>query len=266
MEVIADRDIPFLRIKYETDGVIDAQLLGAMIAEVGTNFQRFERRRNHLKLTVHASGTGSWWIEFAVAGTLSAAAAGLYIKELGAYVGFLADVISIVQGFKKGKITAQDRKTIKALNEPIARDQARQVNIVINGDGNTVNIDRKISEKIAAAIDAPARTVKDNQNGTFSAENLADKLFASRPAASQLLKGLPAPEGMSVLNGVYGTVFNVHGEWYVRLEGQQGVLHPLVFEPWRFAFSDGDAFRFHGNWEGAKYRIQRAERILKLGR
>lgn len=62
------------------------------------------------------------------------------------------------------------------------------------------------------------------------------------------------------LEGKPGTVLDVKGRWYVRLEGEGGVLNPLELSA-GVVVEDEGAYFFDGSWEGRSYRIRAARRI-----
>jgi hypothetical protein len=58
-------------------------------------------------------------------------------------------------------------------------------------------------------------------------------------------------------------VIDVKGRWYVRLEGEGGVLNPLELAP-DVVVQDGRSYSFDGAWEGRSYRIRAAHRSAEL--
>jgi hypothetical protein len=59
------------------------------------------------------------------------------------------------------------------------------------------------------------------------------------------------------LEGQFGTILDVHGEWYVRLEGEGGVLNPVRLER-AVEVRDTYVYQFDGVWEGRSYYIRAA--------
>ncbi|MBB6428149.1 hypothetical protein [Sphingopyxis sp. JAI128] len=242
----APKATPVLRLEYETSREIDAEKIGAIIAEVGKSFNQFERQRGRYRLAIKAAGTGTFWVEFIVLAGAAAPIATTFHKEIIEYTAFLADLISIFSGTKEGRPSAQDKRVVKALNAPVATGQASQLNINVQGNENTVIINGDISICIGQYDD------RQKQRSALS---------GYMPMPDELTKILHSSVRVSIpqLDGHFGTVFQVEGQWYVRLEGEAGVLNPLDLSSDNLAVKHNQAYLLSGQWEGRRYRIWKAE-------
>lgn len=246
---IADRNkSPVLRLEYETLATIDADKIGAIITEVGKSFAQFERRRKGYRLAVRAAGSGSFWIDFVVMAGIAVPMAATFQKEIIEYTGFLADIIAILSGNKEGKPSAQDKRVVKALNAPVASGQAIQLNVNTQGVENTVIINGDISVCIAQY---DARETQRVAQSNIDKDSKAIEIFAQ-----------PQPTiALRHLDGHFGTVFLVEGEWYVRLQGGGGVMNPLDLSSDNITVKHNQAYELSGSWEGRRYRIWGAKPI-----
>lgn len=247
MSLAITDDIPTLRIRYETDDLLPASDVAAVLREVAMGFDRFARQRRRyagLRLAVWRVELSSLNADLVVIGLGTAKAALEHRQALYEFVGFIADLLSIAKGVMPGKIKAADAKMIDAIQKPVAQVEAQQVNLFIVGDGNTVNIDRDAIQMIRSQRE----------------QNTASRTVDFRPPVEADLAGSPPP-GLRRLEGKFGTVFDVHGQWYVRLEGEEGVLNPLELAP-GVTVGDGHGYHFDGFWEGRRYRIRAAKPLL----
>jgi hypothetical protein len=240
-------DMPTLRIHYETDGLMPAADVAAMLREVATGFDRFARQRRRysgLRLAVRRVAVSSLDADLVVIGVGAATAALQHRQALYDFVGFIADTLSIAKGLMPGKVKAADAKMIDAVQKPVAEAGAQQVNLFVIGDGNTVNIDRDAIQLIRSHRE----------------QNLVSSTYeVQSPVEADLAGG--SPPRLRRLEGKFGTVFEVHGQWYVRLEGEEGVLNPLELPP-GVTVRDGQGYHFDGVWEGRRYRIRSAKPLL----
>lgn len=239
-------DTTTLRIHYQTDGLLPAADVAAVLREVSTTFERFTRRRArhaHLRLAVRRVEVSSLLADLVVMGAVAGQAAIEHREALYGFTGFIADTLSILKGVKPGEPKPADVRVIDALQKPVAKAGAQQVNVFVVGDGNTVTIDREAIRQIQSHREqASVRAVQ--------------QVEASR-VQSDL--DLPTRDRLRLLtlHGKFGTVFDVRGQWYVRLEGEEGVLNPLQLED-GVTVRDGRAYQFDGVWEGRRYRIRAA--------
>ncbi|KQZ06171.1 hypothetical protein ASD21_00570 [Caulobacter sp. Root1455] len=245
MPLPSDADGPVLRIHYETDRLLDATDLANVLGEIGRAFDRYANRSirgSGLRLAVRRVEVGSVVADLVVVGSAMAVALVSHRDAIYGFVGFLGDLVSIAQGLKPGKNKAADKRLVDALKNPI-ENVARQVNIFVVGDGNIVTIDKAAIERMT---------------GTSEAANLqaeADRAeVAENPPAA-----LAAPRFLT-LDGKFGTAIDVKGRWYVRLEGEGGVLNPLELAQGVMVVDD-QSYRFDGVWEGRSYRIRAARPI-----
>lgn len=229
------RDMPTLRIKYETDGLLPAAGVAIMLSEVAKGFERHvkrTRRYSGLRLAIARIEVSSLSVDLVVM-ALSAGKAIVENREaLTSFVGFLADILSIAKGLKPGKLKAADNKMIEVLQAPVAEAGAQQVNLFVVGDGNTVNIDRDAIRLIASQRERNIYRTDYELDGP----HLIPDNAAPRAATPRLLR----------LEGQFGTILDVRGQWYVRLEGEGGVLNPVrlsrgvqVRDGYRFDTLDG---------------------------
>ncbi|PIB93662.1 hypothetical protein CSW62_20045 [Caulobacter sp. FWC2] len=238
-----------LRIKYEIDGLIPAVDVAAMLKEVATAFERYVKpqpRYRTLRLAVASVEVSSLVADLVVMGVASAQAAFLHRQVLYDFIGFIADTLSIAKGLSEGKAKPSDLRLIEAIQKPIAKGGAQQVNLYIVGDGNVVNIDRDAIQLMQTHRDQKQRDAFE-----ASYRSLDEKAIAARPSSPNLL----------TLEGKFGTVFDVKGEWYVRLEGEGGVLNPLQLAH-GVTVRDGHAYQFDGVWESKRYYIRAARPLL----
>lgn len=242
-------DIPILRLDYDTKGNIDADKIGAVITEIGKSFSQFERRRGKYRLAVRAAGSGSFWIEFIVLAGAAGPLVTTFQKEIIEYTDFLANLVSIYTGLRDGRPTAQDKRVVKALNAPVASGQAVQLNISTQGNANSVVINGNISISIAQ-YDARQIRHRGDLEGMPPLEDYADVPLL--PASKTMIERL---------DGHFGTILLVEGQWYVRLEGEEGVLNPLDLASSSLTVKHNRAYLLSGQWEGRRYRIWAAEPI-----
>jgi hypothetical protein len=146
----------------------------------------------------------------------------------------------MAQGLADGTVRGAELRLVDALRGPVAGGMAERVVLAAPARGKEVAVDAAVVRRIEQARGAA---------------------LASRPAAPPRLPGqrMRAP-AVRELEAKPGTVFDVKGRWYVRLEGEGGVLNPLELGP-GVAVEDEAAYLFDGSWEGRRYRIRAARRI-----
>lgn len=238
-----------LRIRYETGGLLPAADVAAVLKEVASAFERYARRQGlyrSLRLAVRRVEVSSLVADLVVMGVVASQAAVGHREALYGFTGFIADTLSILKGVKAGKPKPADARMIDALQKPVADAGAQQVNIFVVGDGNAVTIDREAIRQI--------------QSHREQATNQADHQVEPHGLAPHLRLPPEMPPRLLTLQGKFGTVFDVRGQWYVRLEGEEGVLNPLHLEP-GVVVRDGQAYQFDGVWEGRRYRIRTARSL-----
>jgi hypothetical protein len=153
-------------------------------------------------------------------------------------------MLSVAQGLVPGSTRRKDFRLLNALRFPVASGVADRLVITARPDTKEVIVDGGVVELIDQIRDLADTTEAEKVSPSGGGSGV------SRSIAPPLL----------VLEGKEGTVFNVKGNWYVRLEGEGGVLNPL--EPAAgVEVQDGGLYRFNGYWERRSYRIRSAERI-----
>lgn len=242
-------DTTTLRIHYQTDGLLAAADVAAMLREVATAFERYTRRRArhaHLRLAVRRVEVSSLLVDLVVMGAVAGQVAIEHREALYGFTGFIADTLSILKGLKPGEPKPADVRMIDALLNPVAKAGAQQVNVFVVGDGNTVTIDGEAIRQMQSHREqVPVRAVQQVEAPR------------AQPDLDLPMRGQPR---LLALHGKFGTVFDVRGQWYVRLEGEDGVLNPLQLEN-GVAVQDGQAYQFDGVWEGRRYHIRAARSL-----
>lgn len=242
-------DAPVLRIRYDTEGLLAAVDVASVLGEVGKGFERYAKRganRGGLRLAVRRIEVGSLVADLVVVSAAAGVAFVQHPEALYGFIGFLADLLSIAQGVKPGRNKVADARLLEALLRPVAEGGAQQVNVFVVGDGNTITINKDAIELIKATREASLMRSTDAEE------------YSSEPAREL---AMPEPPRHLTLDGKFGTAISVKGRWYVRLEGEGGVLNPLELAPGIFV-EDDRSYRFDGVWEGRNYRIRAA---LPLG-
>lgn len=247
-----DEDGPVLRVRFETDALLGAAEVGNVLLALGSSFERYARRGvpgNQLRLAVRNVAVGSLVADLVVVGIATAVGVAQHPEALFGFVGFLDNVLSIAKRMKPGKNRAADNRLVETLLRPVADGAAKQVNIFVLGDNNTVTFDR---EAVSLVSDAKRRAHELAAAGHGSAtegDEDADAEFAAL-----------APPRQLKLRGKEGTVLVVKGQWYVRLEGEGGVLNPLELGH-GVEVRDDQSYSFDGDWEGRSYRIRAARPV-----
>lgn len=240
---------PTLQIKYETDMPIGAVEFGVLIQELGKGFDRFARGRRlrNLRLTVVGAGLGSHWLDVAVVGASTAVGVAIkYRKEIYDFADFLGKLFDIAKNLRRAETKAADRKLIDAISVPVARGQATQVNITVLGGAPAITVNQQTAQTFWSVPD------EENVEVLPSASKAVSRRREMIDAGA-----IPA---LRQLEGHFGTIFDVKGQWYVRLEGEQGVMNPVSLAP-GVTVEDDRAYLLDGSWEGRRYSIHRAAPI-----
>lgn len=238
---------PSLSVRFENDRLIAAGDLGRILDELAKAFDRFARASRGARgrrLAVRRVVVGSLVADLVLVGAVSTAAAAQNAQALFGFVGFLADMLGIAQGLKPGRVTAANERLLAALQKPVAEGDAQQVNIFV-GDGASVTIDRDAIRLV--------RTHREDSAEEAQAFTITERRV---PPVSKMM----AAPIHAVLDGKFGTALDVKGQWYVRLEGEGGVLNPVEFAH-GVEIADDTPYRFEGRWEGRSYRISAAHRL-----
>lgn len=240
---------PTLQINYETDLPVGAVEFGGLVQELGKGFDRFARGRRlrNLRLIVVGAGLGSHWLDLAVVGASTAVGAAIkYRKEIYDFADFLGKLFDIAKNLRRVETKAADRKLIDAINAPVARGQATQVNITVLGGAPVITVSQQIAQTFWSVPDE--ENVKALPLPPTAVSRRREKVDAD---------AVPA---LRHLEGHFGTIFDVKGQWYVRLEGEQGVMNPVSLAP-GVTVEDDRAYLLDGSWEGRRYSIRRAAPI-----
>ncbi|QHG74442.1 hypothetical protein [Ensifer adhaerens] len=200
-----------LLLHIETREFAPAGDLGNLLLTLNAAFERFGRRRMKSAsptLAVRDIRHGSIDI---VLDALDGAQKLWEGRELLApFAAHLMDVASLLLGTSDGKVAPIDRKAVEAIANPVAKDHAVQINLVVNG-----NVHLAMDKTMAQAL-AIARELQAERSVQAVAHAVATPLIDRRQT-----------EALEQ-DGVFGTALDVDGQWYARLEGGQGVLVPLM--------------------------------------
>jgi hypothetical protein len=240
MNLVDGSDRLLLTVTIETGAVVPAETAAAIIEEVSRGFERRARKqgRRDLRLGLRRVDIGSLVIVFtAIGGSARSPAPGAVAAGL---VASVEERLLVAQGLADGTVRGAELRLIDALRGPVA-----------DGVANRVVLAAPVRQREVVVDAAVVRLI----------EQARAAAFVSRPPAPPRLLGprtsLPA---LRELEGKPGTVFDVKGRRYVRLEGEGGVLNPLELGA-GVAVEDGAAYLFDGSWEGRSYRIHAARRI-----
>lgn len=245
---IDEHTSPTLRLYYDTLFPLGAAETGALIEALGKGFTRYARSQGwrNLRLAVVDVGIGSYWIDLAV---LSAGAIFTYRKEIYDFTGFLGKLFDIGKGLRRDKASPADQKLVNVINAPVATGRATQLNLTVLGGAPIIIIDRQMLDGMWA-----------NSHGQADDGPTFDLSEARLEVRSLKDRTRPRPRD---LDGLSGTIFDVKGQLYVRLEGEEGVLNPAVLAS-GIKVEDGATYRFAGSWEGRHYVITQAHPIAPI--
>lgn len=240
---------PVLRLHYDSQTPLPAADVGAVLMEVSKGFERYSRthlRQRNLHLAVQRVELGSLIADLIALGTSAAMAAMQHREALYGFIGFVSNALSIAQGLAPGRNKTADDRMIETLQKPIAQGDSQQLNIFIVGEGNTVTFDKE-----------SVRLVRESRQA-FQAD--VASISSEMDSVTRVISNdIQTPKLLS-LDGKFGTVISVRGDWYVRLEGEGGVLNPLHCDP-NVSVEDNRAYLFNGVWEGRSYRIRAARPV-----
>lgn len=208
----ADSSDDKMILRIETEQGLPASELAELLDALDAAFRQFSKRRisrdQTARLRVYDVRHGSLEV------ILDAVdAAGKLIEAgtlLAPFASHLMDLASAICGLQPPKVSRSERKVIEAISNPIANDNATQINLIVHGDVHF----------------------------TFDADSVA-ALRVSQAASADLSSRVPEIEApiryvttgqvrSLVSDGVHGTALDVDGEWYARLEGGHGVLVPIT--------------------------------------
>lgn len=239
---------PTLRVLYETRTAIGAVEFGALIEELGKGFDRHARknRLRGLRLVVVGAGLGSHWFEMAVVGTSVASGLGAvvtYRKEIYDFADFISKLFDMAKTKTREQTKAGDRRLVDSACAPVISGQATQINITVLGGAPVITINQSTAGSLLSTD--PGGEGDPSIIGRRSHKNAITEPNDPAPAIRRL-------------EGHFGTIFDVKGEWYVRLEGHEGVMNPVSVAA-GVSVGDGQAYVLNGTWEGRRYWIAAAE-------
>ncbi|MEN5084003.1 hypothetical protein ABE438_16100 [Bosea sp. TWI1241] len=238
-----------LRLHYDSQAPLPAADVGAILMEVSKGFERYSRmnlRQRGLHLAVQRVELGSLIADLIALGTSTTMAAMQHREALYGFIGFVSNALSIAQGLASGRNKAADDRMIETLQKPIAQGESQQLNIFVVGNGNVVTFDKesvKLVREAKEAVHAEAASIA----------------YETDSMVRTISNNIKAPKLLS-LDGKFGTAISVKRNWYVRLEGEGGVLNPLHCDP-NVSVEDDRAYLFDGIWEGRSYRIRAARPV-----
>jgi hypothetical protein len=133
-----------------------------------------------------------------------------------------------------------DRKAIGGVYSPVAKKHSTQLNIHIVGDHNQVVITPETLDLIEQ---------RDRREQKRADDELSAIIVPTESHVPRLLKP-----------GSFGTAIDHKGTWYVRLEGDGGVLRPADLAP-GVMLKDDQSYSFEGYRVGPRYLITAAQPI-----
>ncbi|GGE74727.1 hypothetical protein [Sphingomonas prati] len=235
---------PAIEVTIETKQIVPASVAGELLEEIARGFERHARGkgRRDLRLGVRRVDIGSLIMELAVIGAAPGAPSAEVVTR--SFLVATGELLRSAQGLAPGTVRKSDARLIDALRDPVADGLADRVILGRRGGAAEAVVDREAVRLIDASRSRP----------TARSEV---RVSRSLPAPDDVL---PPPPARRELRGANGTVLDVKGRWYVRLEGEGGVLNPLEPGP-GVAVVDEAVYEFDGSWEGRSYRIRTARRI-----
>lgn len=239
---------PTLQIRYDTEVPIGSVEFGRLVQELGKGFDRYARNRRlrNLRLVVVGAGLGSHWLDVAVIGAGSAVGAVIkYRKEIYEFADFLGKLFAMARSLRREGVKAADKKLIDAINAPVANGQATQVNVTVLGGSPVITINQNTSTILWP---------------TDPADELGIESLTDSSAADRKIDQSSRTPAIRQLDRHFGTIFDVKGQWYVRLEGQEGVMNPVSLAA-GVSVKDDQAYLLDGSWEGRRYAIRKAETV-----
>ncbi len=231
---------PLIEIRIETAGYVPAEVAGQILEEVARSFERHARTggRRDVRLGIKRVDIGSLIVQLAVLGSART------IRGEWAMKGFVeatAHLLLVAQGLAAGTVKRSDARMLDVLRAPVSDGVADRVLVVDLDTGIEAIVDIKTVDRL----------------DEFGARTRARVLPKRKPAAIESPEQAPTRRE---LVGDVGTVLDVKGRWYVRLEGENGVLNPLEPAP-GIRVEDDVLYEFDGSWEGRSYVARKAVRI-----
>ena len=207
----ADNTDDGMTLRIETEQGVPATELATLLSALDSAFRQFSKRRfkrgQAARLRVHDVRHGSLEV------ILDAIdAAGKLIEAgtlLAPFATHLMDLVSALCGLQPPKISKTEGKAIEAISNPIANNNATQINLIVNGDVHfSIDLNSVASLRIS-------RTESDDPP-----PRLPETEGQIRYVTSEQIRSLAS-------EGVHGTALEVDRQWYARLEGGHGVLVPI---------------------------------------
>ncbi len=232
---------PLIEIRIETAGLVPAEVAGQILEEVARAFDRHAKAggRRDLRLGVKRVDIGSLVVQLTVIGPTRPPGGGW---EARGFVEATAHLLLVAQGLAPGVVRRPDARLLEALRAPVSDGEADRVLVTAPGAGAEAIVDRKTAARL-----------KDG-----ATRQLPPRLPSTRKVAA-IESSVKAPARRE-LAGETGTVLDVKGRWYVRLEGEGGVLNPVDPVP-GVSVEDEAIYEFEGSWEGRSYVVWKALRI-----
>lgn len=245
-----DATAPTITIIIETRETVPAEDAGAILEEVARGFYRHVRgtAQRQLRLGVRRIAAGSLVIEFVVTGPEVRAASGNDRRDAArGFVEMLRSLILTAGTSPTHTRRGAGDRLVNALLAPVSGGYAESLTAAAGGETASVLVDRSVVAGIAAA-----REDADRRPLSLPAPDA--------PGAAAIAADPGSAPSLLTLEGKQGTVFDVKGNWYVRLEGEEGVLNPLRLAL-NVTVEDEGTYLFDGIWERRRYHIRAARRI-----
>lgn len=239
-----DTICPQIVIRVETTEVVPAVTAANILDEVARGFERYARAkgRRDLRLGVHRVDIGSLIINLIVVGRGPRLPRQDGLAQ--SFVSATGELFRIAQGSVPGMVKRMDARLVDALCRPVADGTASQLVMSSSDSAEGLTVDIGVARRVEQTR---LRAVP------FTREEAARSI----PTVAVVPGKIPR---LRELQGQEGTVLDVKGRLYVRLEGEDGVLNPLEPEP-GVSVQDEGVYLFDGSWEGRRYRIRAAQRI-----
>ena len=190
---------PLIEIRIETAGVVPAEVAGQILEEVARAFDRHAKAggRRDLRLGVKRVDIGSLVIQLTVLGSTRPPGGR---REARGFVEATAHLLLVAQDLAPGVIRRPDACLLEALRAPVTDGVADRV--LVTALGAEAIVDRTTAARL-----------KDG-----ATRQLPPRLPSTRKvAAIESPVKVPARRELA---GETGTVLDVKGRWYVRLEGR----------------------------------------------
>ena len=232
---------PLIEIRIETAGVVPAEVAGQILEEVARGFGRHAKSggRRDLRLGIKRVDIGSLIVQLIVIGPAQNPVGG---REAQGFVDATAHLLLVAQDLAQGSVKRADARLLEALRAPVSDGIADRISLTDPQGGAEAVVNRETAarlKEIATRRPPPALPP------------------ARDVAAIESAMETPARRELA---GDTGTALDVKGRWYVRLEGEGGVLNPLDPLP-GVKVEDEALYEFEGSWEGRSYVVRKAVRI-----